>query len=90
MKWAQPFCRTIDPRRLAAAEATIAKVLSLRPNDALAHETMGGILIQTRRADQGIAELERALALDPNLAAAHGDIGFAKYIHRARRRDRSS
>jgi TolB-like protein len=63
---------------LRAAEATIAKVLSLRPNDALAHEVMGGILIQTRRADRGLAELERALALDPNLAAAHGDIGLAK------------
>ena len=63
---------------LAAAEATIVKVLSLRPNDALAHEIMGGILIQTGRADRGIAELQRALALDPNLAAAHGDIGFAK------------
>jgi tetratricopeptide (TPR) repeat protein len=63
---------------LASAEATITKVLSLRPNDALAHEIMGNILIQTGRADQGIAELERALALDPNLAAAHGDIGFAK------------
>ena len=63
---------------LAKAEATMAKVLSLRPNDALAHETMGGILIQTKRADRGIAELERALALDPNLAAAHGDMGFAK------------
>ena len=48
------------------------------PNDALAHEIMGGILIQTKRADQGIAEFERALALDPNLAAAHGDIGLAK------------
>jgi tetratricopeptide (TPR) repeat protein len=64
--------------RLASAEATIAKVLSLRPNDALAHEIMGGILIQTGRADRGLAELERALALDPNLVAAHGDIGFAK------------
>ncbi len=64
--------------RLAAAEAEIARVLSLRPNDALAHEIMGGILIQTKRADQGIAEFERALALDPNLAAAHGDIGLAK------------
>jgi tetratricopeptide (TPR) repeat protein len=63
---------------LAAAQATIVKVLSLRPNDALAHEIMGGILIQTGRADRGIAELQRALALDPNLAAAHGDIGFAK------------
>jgi TolB-like protein/class 3 adenylate cyclase/Flp pilus assembly protein TadD len=64
--------------RLAAAEAKIAKVLSLRPNDALAHEIMGGILNQTNRSDQGIAEFERALALDPNLAAAHGDIGLAK------------
>ena len=64
--------------RLASAEATISKVLSLRPNDALAHEIMGGILSQTNRAAQAIAEFERALALDPNLAAAHGEIGFAK------------
>jgi len=68
-----------DPdARLAAAEAKTAKVLALRPNDALAHEIMGGILIATKRADQGIAEFSRALALDPNLAAAHGLIGLAK------------
>ena len=41
---------------------------------------MGGILNQTKRSDQGIAELERALALDPNLATAHGDIGLAKIL----------
>jgi TolB-like protein/class 3 adenylate cyclase len=64
--------------RLAAAEAAIAKVLSQRPNDALAHEIMGGILNQTNRSDQGIAEFERALALNPNLATAQGDIGLAK------------
>jgi adenylate cyclase len=64
--------------RLAAAEKTIAKVLSLRPNDPLAHEIMGGVLNQTHRSEQGIAEFERALALDPNLATAHGDIGLAK------------
>jgi adenylate cyclase len=64
--------------RLAAAETTIAKVLSLRPNDPLAHEIMGGVLNQTHRSGQGIAEFERALALDPNLATAHGDIGLAK------------
>ena len=63
--------------RLAAAEAKIAKVLSQRPDDALAHEIMGGILIETRRADQGIAEFERALALDPNLPPLT-DIGLAK------------
>ena len=64
--------------QLAAGEVAIAKVLSQRPNDALAHEIMGGILNQTHRSEQGIAELERALALDPNLATAHGDIGLAK------------
>jgi TolB-like protein/class 3 adenylate cyclase len=64
--------------RLAAAEAKIAQVLSLRPNDALAHEIMGGILIETKRSDQGIAEFKRALALDPNLATAHGLMGLAK------------
>jgi adenylate cyclase len=64
--------------RLAAAETAIAKVLSVRPNDGLAHEIMGGILTQTKRADQGIAEFDLALALDPNLAVAYGDIGLAK------------
>ena len=58
----------------------VAKVLSVRPNDALAHEIMGAILNQTKRSDQGVAELERALALDPNLATAHGDIGLAKIL----------
>ena len=51
---------------------------SLRPNDARAHEILGGVLNQTNRAAQAIAEFERALALDPNLADAHGDIGLAK------------
>ena len=75
---AASFLSDDRPARLASAEATTGKVLSLRPNDALAHEIMASILIQTKRADQGIAELERALTLDPNLATAHGDMGFAK------------
>ncbi len=64
--------------RLAAAEATLAKVLSLAPNHALAHYLLGCIQIFTKRAAQGIAECERALALDRNLAFAHGQIGTAK------------
>ena len=72
------------PARLASAEATMGKVLSLRPNDARAHEILGRAQMQTNRAAQGIAEFERALALDPNLAAAHGDIGLAKiFVGRA-------
>ena len=84
MKWAHPFCRMTDDARLAAAETTISKVLYLRPNDALAHEIMGAVLNQTKRSDRGIAEFERALALDPNLATAHGHIGLAKiFVGRA-------
>jgi TolB-like protein/class 3 adenylate cyclase/Flp pilus assembly protein TadD len=63
---------------LAAAEATLTKALRLAPNNAIAHEFMGLVYLQTKRAAHGIAELERSLALNPNLAEAHGFIGLAK------------
>ena len=63
---------------LAAAEAALTKVLSLAPEHAVAHMLLGGVQIYTNRAAQGIAECERALALDRNLAIAHADIGVAK------------
>jgi len=66
--------------RLAAAEATLTKVLSLAPNHAMAHCLLGLVEIYSKRAAQGIAECERALALDRNLALAHALIGFAKYV----------
>jgi TolB-like protein/Flp pilus assembly protein TadD len=66
--------------RLAAAEATLTKALSLAPNHASAHHWLGFVQIQTNRAAQGIAECECALALDPNLAAAHATIGLAKHF----------
>jgi TolB-like protein/class 3 adenylate cyclase len=60
---------------LAAAEANLTKVLSVAPEHAMAHLCMGRVQIQTNRARQGIAECERALALDRNLATAHANIG---------------
>jgi TolB-like protein/class 3 adenylate cyclase len=66
--------------RLAAAEADLTKVLSRAPNHAMAHCQLGIIQIFSNRADQGIAECERALALDRNLAVAHAQIGFAKFV----------
>jgi TolB-like protein len=65
---------------LAAAEATLARVLSVAPNHAYAHLIVGGLFISTNRAARGIAECERALALDRNLAEAHAQIGLAKYV----------
>jgi len=64
---------------LGIAEARLVKVLSLAPNYARAHLTLGGVLVATNRAAQGIAKCERALTLDRNLAEAHGIIGDAKF-----------
>jgi TolB-like protein/class 3 adenylate cyclase len=71
---------TSDDRaaRLAAAEATLTKVLSIAPNHALAHYVLGSVQMATNRAAEGIAECERALTLDRNLAFAHAAIGGAK------------
>ncbi|MGA2794825.1 MAG: adenylate/guanylate cyclase domain-containing protein [Roseiarcus sp.] len=70
---------TVDrAARLASAESTLTKALSLAPEHALAHQGMALLLSFTNRAEQGIAECERALALDRNLAAAHAHIGLWK------------
>jgi TolB-like protein len=63
---------------LEAAEMRLAKALSQAPNHAPAHVALGAVLIWTNRAVHGIAECERALALDRNLANAHGMMGSAK------------
>ena len=65
---------------LAAAETTLTKALSIAPQHALAHMLLGVVQIATKRPAQGIAECERALALDRNLASAHAWIGNAKYL----------
>lgn len=65
--------------RLAAAETALAAALSLAPEHAWAHLTLGLVQIQTKRALEGIAACEQALAIDRNLAPAHAMIGLAKY-----------
>ena len=64
--------------RLLSAEAYINKALKLSPDSANAHCALGALRIYSNRAVQGIAECERALAIDRNLAPAHGYIGMAK------------
>ena len=72
------------PARIAAAEATLIRALSLAPDHALAHLYLGTVQAASNRAAQGLAELERALQLDRNLALAHALIGYAKiYVGRA-------
>ena len=63
---------------LRVVEASLAELLAHTPNHARAHCLMGVVQIFTKRAAQGIAECERALALDRNLATAHAWIGQGK------------
>jgi TolB-like protein/Flp pilus assembly protein TadD len=64
----------------AAAEAVLTEALSMSPQHPGAHLTLGSVYNYTGRATQGIAECERALALDRNLIHAHAFIGHAKGI----------
>ncbi|HEV2545767.1 MAG TPA: adenylate/guanylate cyclase domain-containing protein, partial [Stellaceae bacterium] len=65
---------------LTTAEAALTRVLSLAPEHAAAHLTLGIVLSFTNRPAQGLAEFERALVLDRNLASAHGFMGAAKFF----------
>jgi TolB-like protein/class 3 adenylate cyclase len=67
---------TDRPAAFAAAEAKSTKALSLVPDHALGHAILGYVKIFTRRAAEGVAELEHALALDRNLVDAHAGIGL--------------
>jgi len=64
----------------AAAEAKLTKALSLVPDHARGHSLLGYVEIATKRATEGIAECEHALALDRNLAYAHAFVGFGKIL----------
>ena len=64
--------------RYRSAEADLRKALSLRPETADAHVALGLLRLQTNRADQGIAECERGLAIDRNHPHAHALIGVGK------------
>ncbi len=68
----------------AAAEAKLTKALSSVPDHARGHRLLGYVEIFTKRAADGIAQCEHALALDRNLASAHAFIGLGKiFIGRA-------
>lgn len=66
---------------LAASEAALTKVLSMRPDDPRAHMLMGFAQVYTNRGGAGIAEFERALTLDPSLAEAQAGLGYALMVN---------
>ena len=72
------FLSTDPVASFAAAEAKLTKALSSVPDHAVGHMWLGLVYIWTKRAAEGIAKCEHALALDRNLARAEGAIGFGK------------
>ena len=67
------------PALFSAAETNVLRALSLAPDHAGAHLALGFISIFRNCAAQGIAECERAIAINRNSASAHSTMGFGKY-----------
>lgn len=65
-------------RQFGTAEEQFRKALELDPNFAFAHWLFGGFcLVAMGRYDEGIAELEKAIALAENVALPRGLLGHA-------------
>ena len=54
----------VEPRRYIQAEAAYRRALELAPNTATYHTALGLVLARQGRLEDGLAELERAVALD--------------------------
>ena len=63
-----------DPPRLAQAEASYRRALELAPNTAAYHTALGLVLAQGGAVEQGIASIERAVALDATDYVAYGHL----------------
>jgi TolB-like protein len=78
MSFGAGFMADDRPSRLASAEASAIKALSLAPDHAFAHLVLGSFYSAVNRSDEAIDEFEHALILDRNLVYAHAHIGMAK------------
>ena len=57
-------------KALASAEASLSRVINLAPDNAEAHMFLSIVRSLANRPEEGVAEAERALALNPNLPVA--------------------
>jgi tetratricopeptide (TPR) repeat protein len=64
------------PENIRRAEALLARVLSVEPNNATAHWINGALLLAKKQFSAAIAEQNAAIAIDTNFAWAHADLGF--------------
>ena len=61
----------VEPDRYLQAEAAYRRVLDLAPNVAAYHAALGLVLVRKDRLEEGVAELERAVALDATDGVAY-------------------
>ena len=66
--------------RLRSADADLSKAVKLNPDFAPARSFLGYLRMLSKRVPQGIAECERALAIDRNHASAHAFMGVGQYL----------
>lgn len=62
--------------RADEAIAVLGKALAARPDDALLHNALGGVLGEAGRTDAALAAFRRACALQPGLASAWCNLGM--------------
>jgi tetratricopeptide (TPR) repeat protein len=66
-----------DQSPVEEAVACYRRVVALRPDDAAAHNNLGGALWNQGKEDEAAACYRRALQLDPDLANVHCNLGVA-------------
>ena len=71
------LARVLDRRESEANVAGWRAALARTPGDAMLHYNLGSELVLAGDLEAGIAALERSLALDPRLDAAHINLGNA-------------
>jgi O-antigen ligase/Flp pilus assembly protein TadD len=64
----------VEPGRYLQAEAAYRQALALAPNVATTHTALGLVLAQQGWLDEGVAELERAVALDATDGVAYSHL----------------
>jgi O-antigen ligase/Flp pilus assembly protein TadD len=64
----------VEPRRYIQAEVAYRRVLELAPNVATYHTSLGLVLARQGRLQDGLAELERAVALDATDGTAYSHL----------------
>src|SRR5882724_4207493 len=61
--------------KLADAERTYGEILQQQPNHFDALHMLGVIALQTRRTEQAIELIRKAIGLNANVASAHSNLG---------------